>query len=248
LKDLGNRCTGQYLTGFIGQGETRWQTVAVSKKGVTQKSNGDLNIKVTTSKESTSQASSTSVHACSTSPMAISLRSSSVVSKHKTSAGSCTCKLARMSTHTYCDRSDELDLEASLYEDEDLGEIGATEGEESNRKAKPKMSDYPPDVSEILDATVEAIKYQVTSYQGWVKEAIKVAGLVQYNKLDTGTGMEIAAWVSMLTSNNHFHTKISMPKGTSFYQDKFIQMAINGVLFTAKKKKALIVIKYEDKF
>ncbi|KAG9085272.1 hypothetical protein FRC06_003675, partial [Ceratobasidium sp. 370] len=77
-----------------------------------------------------------------------------------------------MSTHTYNDRSDELD--------EDLGEIGDTEGKE--------------------------IKYPVTSYQGWLKEAIKVAGLVQYYKLDTGMGKEIAAQVGMLTSNNQFHT------------------------------------------
>ncbi|KAG9104769.1 hypothetical protein FRC06_010276 [Ceratobasidium sp. 370] len=189
--------------------------------------------------------------------MAISQCSSSVISKHKTSTGSCTSKSACMPTHTYDDRSNELDSDASLYKDKDLGEIRDTEGKESNRKAKPKMSDYPPNVGEILNATVQAvgahllahrwflevrqydcvilnmwrnkvaklilklhrypltiqklclIKYQVTSYQGWLQEVIKVASLIQYYKLDMGTGKEIAVRVGMLTSNNQFHTKMA---------------------------------------
>ncbi|KAG9073651.1 hypothetical protein FRC06_011272, partial [Ceratobasidium sp. 370] len=170
LKDLGTIDAPDNISrASLGKGKPAGKQL-LSPKKVSRKSNGNLNVRVTASKESASRASSTSVRARSTSPTAISQRSSSVVSKRKTSAGSCTSKSARMPTHTYHDGSDELDSDASLYEDEDLGEIGDTEGEGSNRKAKPKMSDYPPDVGEILDATVEAVGAHLLA-RGWFLEA-----------------------------------------------------------------------------
>ncbi|KAG8731037.1 hypothetical protein FRC10_002086 [Ceratobasidium sp. 414] len=83
---------------------------------------------------------------------------------------------------------------------------------------------------------------------GRLKKVIKAASLVQYYKLNTGTQKDIAVWVENLTSDNQFHTKPRAPKGTGFYQDKFIQMAINNALFTTNKKRAPIAIKYQHKF
>ncbi|KAG9073880.1 hypothetical protein FRC06_011090, partial [Ceratobasidium sp. 370] len=117
LKHLGTTDAPDNISwASLGKGKPAGKQL-LSPKKVSCKSNGNLNVRVTASKESTSWASSTSVRAHSRSPTAISQCSSSVVSKRKTSAGSCTSKSACMPTHTYHDGSDELDSDASLYKD-----------------------------------------------------------------------------------------------------------------------------------
>ncbi|KAG8733684.1 hypothetical protein FRC10_012194 [Ceratobasidium sp. 414] len=280
----------------LGKGKPAGRKSSSSTK-VSRLSNGDRNVKsAATSNRDASRVSSTSTtRPRSTSPATMSRgHSSSVALKRKTSGG----RRASGSAPTTSDADDvrESDSDDSPDDDEELVEIGDTEGEEPNRKGKPKMTDYSGDDVDILDAVVEGvaahllatgwfldshdydclilytwrkkagkvtsrphkhpltirkmrlIKYRVTSYQGRLKLAIKAAGLIQYYKLDTGTTKNVTTRVQNLTSSGQFHTKPGMPKGTGFYQDNFIQLAINSTLFSAKKKRAPIAIKYENKF